>query len=233
MVDYNCKRCGYTAKAKSVLLKHLNRKRICDPKIGDIPVATLINDVEQTNVEQVSTEQTSIVKKSVVDDLIQCLYCYRVYESKKMQKHQVDCSKEIMNTIKQLNDKIAELSRTRIINNDFNKTFNVNNYISVHFFNDGKELYNGIFIAKIADRLSKHIVEKLTLINTEVEIKDKMKKLYEVLDKPTCMAGFDPDDVQSFESGFNIVCCQKNDAILKKLNELPTANKLKNESESK
>ncbi len=38
MVEYKCFRCGYTAKQKTHLLNHLNRKNICRPLLEDIRI---------------------------------------------------------------------------------------------------------------------------------------------------------------------------------------------------
>ena len=38
MVEYICNRCGYSAKQKSHLLNHLNRKNICSPLLVNISI---------------------------------------------------------------------------------------------------------------------------------------------------------------------------------------------------
>ena len=43
MVKYTCHRCGYTAKQKTHLLNHLNRKNICKPLLEDISIEKMKN----------------------------------------------------------------------------------------------------------------------------------------------------------------------------------------------
>ena len=38
MVEYKCHRCGYNAKQKINLMRHLNRKNICQPLLEDISI---------------------------------------------------------------------------------------------------------------------------------------------------------------------------------------------------
>ena len=38
MVEYICNRCGYNAKQKINLMRHLNRKNICKPILEDISI---------------------------------------------------------------------------------------------------------------------------------------------------------------------------------------------------
>tara|TARA_B100001250_G_scaffold338919_1_gene306112 strand:+ start:162 stop:1115 length:954 start_codon:yes stop_codon:yes gene_type:complete len=38
MVEYKCNRCGYNAKQKINLMRHLNRKNICEPILEDISI---------------------------------------------------------------------------------------------------------------------------------------------------------------------------------------------------
>ena len=38
MVEYICNRCGYNAKQKINLMRHLNRKNICSPLLEDISI---------------------------------------------------------------------------------------------------------------------------------------------------------------------------------------------------
>lgn len=41
---FTCKRCGYCTKYKHVLVKHLERKNICEPKFDDTDVTVLIRE---------------------------------------------------------------------------------------------------------------------------------------------------------------------------------------------
>ena len=41
MVEYKCHRCGYNAKQKINLMRHLNRKNICQPLLEDISIENI------------------------------------------------------------------------------------------------------------------------------------------------------------------------------------------------
>ena len=43
MVEYICNRCGYNAKQKINLVRHLNRKNICSPLLEDISIEEVKN----------------------------------------------------------------------------------------------------------------------------------------------------------------------------------------------
>ena len=44
MVEYVCKRCGYTTTIISSLRNHLNRKNICLAILLDIPISELLSE---------------------------------------------------------------------------------------------------------------------------------------------------------------------------------------------
>ena len=46
MVVYNCPRCGYSTGNKSYFRKHLLRKKVCKVVLNDIPVETILKDIE-------------------------------------------------------------------------------------------------------------------------------------------------------------------------------------------
>ena len=50
MVNYICKRCGYTSINKSFYRKHLNRKRKCKPILNDIDVTILLTELDNKNL---------------------------------------------------------------------------------------------------------------------------------------------------------------------------------------
>ncbi len=41
MVNYNCQRCGYTTNIKTIMLRHYNRKKVCNPVLDDIDINLL------------------------------------------------------------------------------------------------------------------------------------------------------------------------------------------------
>lgn len=46
MNEFTCKRCGYSTKHKHVLLKHLQRINVCEPKLESIDVNDLLKNLE-------------------------------------------------------------------------------------------------------------------------------------------------------------------------------------------
>jgi len=50
MVEYICKRCGYNAKQKINLIRHLNRKNICYPTLDNISIENICKLYDFTNV---------------------------------------------------------------------------------------------------------------------------------------------------------------------------------------
>ena len=50
MVNYMCKRCGYTSINKSFYRKHLNRKRKCKSILSDINVKILLAELDNNNL---------------------------------------------------------------------------------------------------------------------------------------------------------------------------------------
>ena len=58
MVNYNCQRCGYTTNIKTIMLRHYNRKKVCNPVLDDIditpgvPSLRLCNDCVKAEREQ-------------------------------------------------------------------------------------------------------------------------------------------------------------------------------------
>ena len=69
MVNYNCQRCGYTTNIKTIMLRHYNRKKVCNPVLDDIDInllkEQLLND--QYNKSSVNPVKSSVnpVKSSV------------------------------------------------------------------------------------------------------------------------------------------------------------------------
>ena len=53
MVNYECKRCGYTTKHKGSFINHLERKNICIPVLEDISIETMY---ENYNLKKTKTQ---------------------------------------------------------------------------------------------------------------------------------------------------------------------------------
>jgi hypothetical protein len=50
MPDYNCPRCGYNTYKKSRILRHINRKIPCKPKLEDVNVKEISNEIINSSV---------------------------------------------------------------------------------------------------------------------------------------------------------------------------------------
>lgn len=49
VATFACKRCGYTTKYKHVLVTHLERKNVCQPKLNDANVEDLLKELAQND----------------------------------------------------------------------------------------------------------------------------------------------------------------------------------------
>ena len=56
MVKYKCERCGYENRHRSNFIKHLNRKYICKPKIKDITIEEIKDNVMKCKNKDISFE---------------------------------------------------------------------------------------------------------------------------------------------------------------------------------
>lgn len=78
MVDYSCKRCGSKVCSKQALIRHLQRKRVCDPTVTDLDVAVLLNEV-------LSSTARSLKK-------YECKFCHKLFAfSSNMYTHHKIC----------------------------------------------------------------------------------------------------------------------------------------------
>lgn len=133
---FTCKRCGYTTKYKHVLIQHLEKKKICDPKLNDIDVNDLIAECK----EQAQKTYSCICGKSFKHEP-------SLYRHKRTCVMHTDIEKN-RSLIEELQEKILsvekeichlksqsknEPSQPHIIgdNNNVNSTVNNNTYVVV------------------------------------------------------------------------------------------------------
>lgn len=124
MVEYQCKRCGYTTVHKHALVRHLQRKKQCLPLISDV---ACIDILEEYTIQQPEKEVE-----------ITCAICHKSFNDRSNRnKHQRLCQfgkaneiNDLFNIIRSLQDKVAYLETKEpsqtIINNDHSITNNVN-----------------------------------------------------------------------------------------------------------
>ena len=97
MVEYICNRCGYNAKQKINLTRHLHRKNICSPILEDISIEEVkfIYGFEIIKDNSKSLQNHSILTPNNSkngDDKQCCEYCLRTYSRKdNLTKHLKKC----------------------------------------------------------------------------------------------------------------------------------------------
>jgi hypothetical protein len=75
-----CKRCGYETSQKSNLLRHLERKVPCEPKLSDVSTESLISELNHKEYNEVTYS---------------CVYCNREFNfNQSRHRHQLICKKK-------------------------------------------------------------------------------------------------------------------------------------------
>jgi len=59
IMEYTCKRCGYTTNIKSNLKKHFNKKKECEAKLSNVSIESLKSEVTS---DKVTDEKNTILK---------------------------------------------------------------------------------------------------------------------------------------------------------------------------
>jgi hypothetical protein len=141
MATFDCVRCGYQAKYKQHLQKHLNKKILCDPIVSDIDRTEALSAI---NVRERASRNAN--------NKLACDYCSKEFASRGSKyQHSRNCKSKPDNTVKLLQDlqnKLAnqearidqlqqELKATTINNTTNNITTNnctINNNINILAF---------------------------------------------------------------------------------------------------
>ena len=140
---YHCCRCGYCSKIKTQYVRHLKRKKECEPRFSNKSVKELLKEVLTNNEKREKKEETENV-------LNQCKFCLKKYSRKcHLSRHMKTCNvvkkmKNMEEKIVSLTNKINNLNKypnvTTINNNvNVNNTINVNNTLNVVINNYGNE----------------------------------------------------------------------------------------------
>lgn len=119
---FECKRCGYNTTKRVDLIKHLNRKKICNPILSNISAEQLIMEIPEPKI---ITKETDITYN--------CKYCNRKFNSSgNRSKHHKKCTQnpnkqleeqidilrsEMQQQIKQLQDEV-NLLKQQLISSD-------------------------------------------------------------------------------------------------------------------
>jgi len=130
MVNYTCPRCGYESHIKTIYMRHLSRKKICENILSD---DNLINEyikynvkeklmvIESTKSQQLSqNSQQKVNKKSTQNDNYFCQYCERNFNFKQSYyRHMKTCKvkREIDNEKNEMN-KMVDLLNNQLKDKD-------------------------------------------------------------------------------------------------------------------
>ena len=130
MVNYTCPRCGYESHIKTIYMRHLSRKKICENILSD---DNLINEyikynvkeklmvIESTKSQQLSqNSQQKVNKKSTQNDSYFCQYCERNFNFKQSYyRHMKTCKvkREIDNEKNEMN-KMVDLLNNQLKDKD-------------------------------------------------------------------------------------------------------------------
>lgn len=78
-MEYQCKRCGYNTPTKCNLLKHLQRKKTCEPSVSDVSIEDMRDELRKK-----------------LNDTYKCSYCEKYYSAhQSMYRHQKNCKDRV------------------------------------------------------------------------------------------------------------------------------------------
>jgi hypothetical protein len=97
-MKYTCPRCGYETSRKSSIIDHYKRKRLCDPKLQDLPldycVELLYTSKGELNIIE-KLEKENLHLKHILD--------YEKIEKEKIMKELIEVKKQLV--IEQIKNK--------------------------------------------------------------------------------------------------------------------------------
>ena len=105
-MPYICKRCNFSCIQKNDMRRHLNRKNHCKTLFLDIPIETLIQELEgkysylAQNCSKIAPEQLKILKKNEPSNIsksvnpLECIYCNKIYSKTSNLKRHLEKCKE-------------------------------------------------------------------------------------------------------------------------------------------
>ena len=88
---YRCKRCGFSSHIKTHYIRHLEtRKKPCKVKYLDIPIETLIKELDDKNCKYaINTPESTLGgadmlsnKKDTINSF-ECEYCKKIFKEKR------------------------------------------------------------------------------------------------------------------------------------------------------
>jgi uncharacterized protein involved in tolerance to divalent cations len=124
MIEYKCKRCGYTVKLIADYKKHLNRKNICKPLLEDVPIDVIPSKKKINKYECLNCSNTFAHSSSLYRHQKKCIIDNSPNNKIKSFEEQI---KELTKKIKEMESKNNTNINTQ--NNNYNNTvININAY---------------------------------------------------------------------------------------------------------
>lgn len=138
---YECQRCGYKTTQKGHLLRHLNNKKECPPRLVDVSISELISKLRTTND----------------DSPYECQHCSKKFNNKSsMYRHASICklkTNKLQEELESLKKEMKELKNSmHAANNTTTNNIQQNNIINVGIRDFGCENMAAI---------PKHLIESL------------------------------------------------------------------------
>lgn len=187
-----CCRCGFEAKERTYLIKHLRRKTLCDPVMSDLlPEIQLLE----------------ITKKTYNDNAVSCPHCDKKFnDPSNRYKHLKICKKnldnipkeDIVKELKEIKEQLAKFKNQESVSNvtqnntNNNNTNNVvGNTTNIHINSFGRETFDHLpmefltscFMMKNMESLVENIYfDKDCPQNHNVKLKSAKQKTVEVYD---------------------------------------------------
>jgi hypothetical protein len=159
---HSCKRCGYSTKYKNALKNHLNRKKVCEPKVSDIDVSELLEELS----------------RGFNDKTYDCEKCGKKFNNRQNRHTHlricgVGCDvDELIKKIDEMQKQLSNMSQGNTITNHHNIQNNIsitqNNQINAFGKEDTKHLSHA-FLSKCVRKTNMGIIDLLEKLHFDPE----------------------------------------------------------------
>ena len=156
MVNYNCRRCGYQTNIKTILIRHLNRKKKCRPVLEDITTNNLINELNTNKIETSESKMNPNESKMNPN------------ESKMNPNESKMNPNESKMNPNESNLKLCRNYMCRFCNKSYSTNSNLNKHLKK--CKDSEEYKN---LIELVNRLNDQLVIKDQQLNEELKKRDK------------------------------------------------------------
>jgi hypothetical protein len=178
-----CKRCNYETVYKSAIIKHLQKKKVCDALYEDIDRSKLLEEFRK--------------EKKKEDYIYKCTICSTFFKYRSnLSRHEANCSKKHQEKenkyIKELESRIEKLEKKSLVatkNKTINNTQNTQNIININLRDFGNENHSHLtkdFLHKcFANKQLSQLIENLHFDvncpeNNNVRLKSTKRELVEI-----------------------------------------------------